>query len=91
MSLKDYYKLGKSIIFYNHRERKPEKEYLDKFRNLQDDPVFKSSEWIGLKFIRGTIRDYIFILQPEHFYPVKMQCEALLKTSWKANFSLICF
>jgi hypothetical protein len=89
--LKDYYKLGKSIIFYNHRERKLEEDYLDKFRKLQDDPVFKSSEWIGLKFIRGTIRDYIFVLQPKHFYIVKTQCEALLKTSWKVNFSQLCF
>ena len=85
--LKDYYKHGKSIIFYNHRERKQEEAYLDKFRKLKDDPAFIGSEWIGLKFVGGTIRDYIFILQPKHFHPVKTQFDALLKTSWKGNFS----
>ncbi|HEY9059528.1 MAG TPA: hypothetical protein VIO64_03345 [Pseudobacteroides sp.] len=76
-----------SIVFYNHRERKKEKEYLDKFRNLHDD--FMGCKWLGLKFIRGTIRDYIFILQPNHFYEVKKQCEILLKSAWKDNFSML--
>ena len=89
--LKDYFKLGQSIIFYNHRERKLEKEYLEKFRKLKTDPDFKGAEWFGLKFLRGTIRDYIFVLQPEHLYPVEIQCEALLNTAWKENFSLLCF
>ncbi len=89
--LKDYYKHGKSIIFYNHRERKQEEEYLDKFRKLKDDPAFNGSEWAGLKFIRGTTRDYIFILQPKHFATIMMQFDALLKTAWKANFSQLTF
>lgn len=89
--LKDYYKLGKSIICYNHRERKLEEEYLDKFRNLQVDPAFKGAEWLGLKFFRGTIRDYIFVLQPKHLYSVETQCEALLNTAWKENFSSLHF
>lgn len=89
--LKDYYKLGKSIIFYNHRERRLEEKYLDKFRKLRLDPDFKGAEWLGLKFFRGTIRDYIFVLQPKHLYSVKAQCEALLNTAWKDNFSLLCF
>lgn len=89
--LKDYYRLGKSVIFYNHRERKQEEEYLDKFRMLQVDSAFKGAEWLGLKFLRGTIRDYIFVLQPKHLYPIKLQCEALLNTKWKENFSSLCF
>lgn len=34
--LEDYFKLGLSIVFYNHRERKPEEEYLNKFRKLKE-------------------------------------------------------
>ncbi|AGA67861.1 hypothetical protein Desdi_0313 [Desulfitobacterium dichloroeliminans LMG P-21439] len=88
--LKDYYKLGKSIIFYNHRERKQEEEYLDKFRKLQHDPGLTGAKWFALKFVGGTIRDYIFVLRPTHFYLVEEQCKALLNTAWKANFSLLC-
>jgi len=87
--LKDYYKLGKSVIFYNHRERKQEEDYLEKFRKLQVDSNFKGAEWLGLKFSRGTTRDYIFVLQPRHFYQIKAQCEALINTAWKENFSLL--
>jgi hypothetical protein len=89
--LKDYYKLGKSIIFYNHRERKLEEEYLDKFRKLQLDPDFEGSKWLGIKFSRGTIRDYIFVLQPHHLYSVEIQSKALLKTVCKESFSLLYF
>lgn len=89
--LKDYYKLGKSVIFYNHRERKLEEAYLNKFRKLQVDPALRGAEWLGLKFLRGTIRDYIFVLQPRHLYPIKVQYEELLNTAWKENFSALCF
>lgn len=87
---KDYYKLGKSIIFYNHRERKQEEEYLGKFRKLSADHVFKDAKWLGLKFSRGTIRDYIFVLQPGHADAINIQCENLLNTGWKNHFSLLC-
>lgn len=89
--LKDYYRLEKSIVFYNHRERKQENEYLDKFIKLQNDSEFKNSKWLGLKFCRGTIRDYIFILQPKHFNIVKAQCEVLLDSPWKSHFSMLYF
>lgn len=88
--LKDYYKQGKSIIFYNHRERKQEDAYLEKFRKLQVDPAFTGAVWLGLKFVRGTTRDYFFVLQPEHLFQVKSQCEVLLNTVWKECFSWLC-
>ncbi|WMJ23712.1 hypothetical protein RBG61_03325 [Paludicola sp. MB14-C6] len=84
--LKDYYKSGKSIIFYNHRERKPEEEYLNKFRALKKDAVYKNSTWMGLKFVRGTIRDYIFVLQPQHAEMIKLQLEKILNSSWSQHF-----
>ncbi|MBU3198261.1 hypothetical protein LL037_21195 [Clostridium estertheticum] len=87
--LEDYFKLGKSIIFYNHRERKQEEEYLNKFRKLNEFDAFKNSTIMGLKFRRGTIRDYIFILQPQHVCIVKDCCNSLLGSEWKEHFSLL--
>lgn len=89
--LKDYYKLGKSIIFYNHRERKQEDEYLDKFRQLSNSPALQGADWLGFKFVGGTTRDYIFILQSKHFYPIKLQCDSLLNTIWKTHFTKLYF
>ena len=87
--LEDYFNLGKSVIFYNHRERKPEEEYLNKFRKLKEFDAFKNSTIMGLKFRRGTIRDYIFVLQPQHVCIVKDSCKLLLDSEWKEHFSLL--
>lgn len=87
--LEDYFNLGKSIIFYNHRERKPEEEYLNKFRQLKECSTFKTSQIIGLKFKRGTIRDYIFILQPKHVNAIKFCCNSLLNSNWNEHFSML--
>lgn len=87
--LEDYFNLGKSIIFYNHRERKPEEEYLNKFRRLKECSTFKTSQIIGLKFKRGTIRDYIFIVQPQHANAIKTCCNSLLNSNWNEHFSML--
>lgn len=89
--LKDYYIHGKSIIFYNHRERKTEDEYLDKFRELKKDSDFKDAKWLGLKFTRGTIRDYFFVIQPQHYDVIKKQIEIFLDTKWKDFFIILSF
>lgn len=62
--LRDYYLAGHSVIFYNHRSRQAEHDYLERFRHLQDDPAFDRAKWLGVKFKRGTVRDFFFILQP---------------------------
>lgn len=87
--LEDYFNLGISIVFYNHRERKPEEEYVNKFRKLKENKTFKNSTIIGLKFKRGTIRDYIFILQPQHIKLIKDCCNSLLDSKWKEHFSIL--
>jgi len=82
-----YYTNGKSIVFYNHRERKKEEDYLDKFRTLQRNPAFEGAVWQGLKFPSGTVRDYIFILQPNHAVKITEQIDTLLQTQRAKFFS----
>ncbi len=85
--LKDYTQLGKSVVFYNHRERLQENLYLDKFRKLRLDEAYQNLEWFGLKFSGGTVRDYIFLLQPDHAQAIISQCQALLGSKWRSHFS----
>lgn len=85
----DYCIHGKSVIFYNHRERKSEEEYLNKFRDLKRDSAFVGYSWLGLKYIRGTIRDYIFIIHPRHFDEIKSLIGEFLNTQWNSVFSLL--
>lgn len=87
--LEDYFNLGISIIFYNHRERKSEEDYLNKFRKLKGIDAFKNSTIIGLKFKRGTTRDYIFILQPQHVCAIKDCCNLLINSKWEDHFSIL--
>ena len=77
--LASYYQAGKSIVFYNHRCREKEQLYLQRFEALKQRAEFIGAEWRGLKFVRGTIRDYIFILQPQHLSTVDIAIAKMIK------------
>lgn len=84
-----YYKAGKSLVFYNHRCREKEEVYLKRFHTLKYCKDLMGAEWRGLKFVRGTIRDYIFILQPKHIEIVDNVLENIMNTNWRKHFSLL--
>lgn len=85
--LVSYYQAGKSIVFYNHRCREKEHIYLQRFDLLKHKNELMEAEWRGLKFVRGTIRDYIFILQPKHTEVVDLAINNLMKSNWNKHFS----
>jgi len=89
--LQSYYIAGKSVVFYNHRCRQPEPVYLQRFYALTTLPVFHSANWMGLKFPRGTTRDYIMLIQPDHAKKVKCSIEQLLASPWNRHFSVLPF
>lgn len=84
-----YYQAGKSIIFYNHRSREQEIKYLQRFQVLIQLNELTGAEWRGLKFARGTVRDYVFILQPEHSAAVDIVINNMMQTNWKKHFSVL--
>lgn len=84
--LADYYRAGKSVVFYNHRSRIKEDSYLERFRGLQSGSQFKGAQWFGVKFVRGSIRDYFFILQPDDALRVTACIEDMLDGSWSKHF-----
>ncbi len=45
------------------------------------------AEWRGVKFVRETIRDYIFILQAQHLAVVDLAIKNMMKTNWRKHFS----
>lgn len=60
-----YYRLGKSIIIYNHRDRRPRAEYN---RKIHSNRHYVNS-WDDIKvlrFKRVSVRDYIFLIQNRH-------------------------
>ena len=84
-----YYLLGKSVVFYNHRCREKEEVYLQRFKPLQLRDELVSAKWKGLKFARGSVRDFIFILQPVHFERINDVIEKMMQSNWSRHFSTI--
>jgi hypothetical protein len=84
-----YFITGKSVVFYNHRCREKEHLYLQRFASLQQKDELVGAKWMGLKFVRGTIRDYFFILQPYHIEQVTTALERLLQSNWNKHFTML--
>ena len=60
--VKDYIKSGKSVLVYNHRCRKPERQYFDDIEDrLQENVEIAKDEIQVITFPKGTIRDYFAI------------------------------
>lgn len=84
-----YYQEGKSVVFYNHRCREHEQVYLQRFEALKQKNELKGAEWRVLKFVRGTIRDYFFILQPQHSAAVDKAINNMMESNWHRHFSIV--
>jgi hypothetical protein len=87
--LHDYYASGKSVVFYNHRSRQKEPVYLQRFQALMNGGQFPHAKWMGLKFSRGTTRDYLFIVQPTHAEALRRAVAELLHSPWSRHFSMV--
>jgi hypothetical protein len=83
----DYFKQGQSVVFYNHRSREPEDVYFERFSWMRESSVLKQAVIIVLTFRRGTIRDYICALQPNHSHRVLECLEDMLQGPWRDHFT----
>ncbi len=86
-----HYLSGRSVIFYNHRCREKEHLYLRRFIPLLRRKELTSAKWKGLKYARGSIRDFIFILQPFHFERINGVLERMMHNNWRRHFSMLNF
>ncbi len=87
--LLDYYRAGKSVIFYNHRGREKKERYLQRFTPLKNQRELATACFSGLTFLRGSLRDYIFLVQPFHFEKIREVINCLLQTNWSRHFTLL--
>ncbi len=84
-----YYQEGKSVVFYNHRCREKETTYLKRFDSLRQGKELHNAKWEGLKYTRGTVRDYLFIIQPKHVKHVEAAIDSLIQSNWSKHFSVL--
>lgn len=87
--LLDYYRAGKSVVFYNHRSREKEHQYLLRFATLKNRIERANGQFSGLTFFRGSLRDYIFMIQPLHFAKVGGAIDRLLQSNWSRHFNVL--
>lgn len=78
----DYYAQGATVIIYNHRDRKPENEYLKRFYRFKDMEETKNAKMFYLRASRYSVRDYLFLVQERHFSDLEMAIDNFLATEW---------
>jgi len=88
--LKDYFKQGSSIIYYQHKARKLDPFYIEQHHRLLADPELAGSAGLALKFLSTSQRYYFFIVQPRHREIIKDAMEQMLQTAWGDYFQLLC-
>lgn len=84
----DYYQQGASVIYYQHKARRPDDFYTDQHNKLLQDERIQGAEGLGLKFIRTSLRYYWFLLRPEHAETVRQSVASLLAGPWGDCFEL---
>lgn len=78
----DYYVQGSTVIIYNHRDRKPENEYLKRFYRFKDMEKTKNAKMFYLRASRYSVRDYLFLVQERHFSGLERAIDNFLATEW---------
>lgn len=87
--IKDYYRQGSSVIYYQHKARKLDPFYVEQHRKLLKDPVFEGASGMILKFKTTSQRYYCFIIQPDHEASIRKAIKEMLDTDWGDHFNLI--
>lgn len=86
--LKDYLSKGKSCIVYNHRKRMTEQVIFSEYKDMVKEIGTGEQSLAVLSFLRGTRRDYLVIMQPEHKAELEKWAENLISSSWGNHFEL---
>ena len=80
----EYLEHKKSVLIYNHRCRKPEKEYFDDiFEKLKENRIVKANNILAISYHKGTVRDYIAVAaSKEHFKAIKKAFAYMEQGAW---------
>ena len=86
--LADYYKQGSSVVYYQHKARIPDEDYIEQHRRLISSGPFPDASGAGLKFVSTSQRFYFFLLHPEHITPIDTCIRRMLASPWNRCFQL---
>ena len=87
--LADYYAQQSSVIYYQHKARKPDEFYLRQHKELIHSQSFPDAKGLALKFKTTSQRFYFFIMQPQHRELIETAVKSMLCTAWNNHFMLL--
>ena len=62
---------------------------MKRFENIFKNRDLSSASIKGVSFVRGTIRDYIYLVQPQHEKAVNEAINELFSTAWNKHFEYL--
>jgi hypothetical protein len=86
--LADYYAQHSSVIYYQHKARKPDAFYISQHDKLLHGQNFPGAKGLALKFITTSQRYYFFIVQPQHQAKIEKAICEMLATAWNQHFKI---
>lgn len=87
--LAEYYHAGSSIIYYQHKARRPDKFYIDQHRQMVSSGAFPGAASLGLKFTKTSLRYYFCAIRPEHAKAFANCVQQMMKSPWQHCFEQI--
>lgn len=87
--LEAYYRGGSSVIYYQHKARKPDAFYSDQHARILRQINLNESTGLALKFRTTSQRYYFFIIQPCHRETINDAVCRMLASEWGNHFSIL--
>lgn len=87
--LREYYRAGASVIYYQHKARRPDAFYAEQNDRLIKTGGFPDAKGTGLKFRTTSQRYYFFLMQPSHAETMMRCIEQMIKPPWSNHFEVL--
>lgn len=87
--LEAYYRGGSSVIYYQHKARKPDAFYSEQHAHILRQINLIESDGLALKFKTTSQRYYFFIMQPYHREKISDAVRRMLASKWSDHFSIL--
>jgi hypothetical protein len=87
--LAEYYHVGASVIYYQHKARRPDEFYIDQHRQLVSSGAFPGATSLGLKFTKTSLRYYSCATRPEHVKAFTTCVQQMMQSPWQHCFERI--
>lgn len=87
--LAEYYRAGASVIYYQHKARRPDEFYVAQNHQLVESGAFPGAVGVGLKFKTTSQRYYFFLIQPRHAATIKQTIGRMMASPWGKEFDVL--